>query len=111
MHYTGKKDIYIELADYYQHLIEMGVYKPGSSLPSVREVSVGEKVNPNTVARAFQLLCERGYVVSIPKKGYFVIEQAQKDKEKLNKVLSSLLEEGYSKEDIQKALDSIEDKE
>ncbi len=110
MHYTGKKEIYIELADYYQHLIEMGVYKPGSSLPSVREVAVGENVNPNTVARAFMLLCERGFVISIPKKGYFVTERKEKDTDRLNQVLSSLLEEGYTKDDILKALDSTEDK-
>ncbi len=106
MNYSGKKEIYIELADHYQHLIELGVYKPGSSLPSVREVSVGENVNPNTVARAFQLLAERGFVVSIPKKGYFVLEQNAQD-DKIEKVLSSLIDQGYTKEDILKALDKI----
>ncbi|MCR5349299.1 MAG: GntR family transcriptional regulator [Bacilli bacterium] len=101
----GKKPIFETIADYYRRLIAMGVLKEGDALPSVREVAVGEGVNPNTVARAYSLLCEEGIVESVPKKGYFVKKtQSQTSEEFLLKALKGLLDKGYTEEQIQNAL-------
>ncbi len=92
-----------ELALRFEHLIEAGVYKEGDKLPSVREVALAERLNPNTVAHAFQKVCEDGYAVSFEKKGYFVGPKSMKDP--LMKLIRSLLKEGYTLDDLQNALD------
>ena len=71
--FSGKQDVYIEIAEKYKEYIIGGIYKYGDKLPSVRVVALELGVNPNTVARAFSLLEEWGYIRAISKKGAFVI--------------------------------------
>lgn len=71
--FSGKQDVYIEIAEKYKEYILNGIYKYGDKLPSVRYVALELNVNPNTVARAFSLLEKWGYINSISKKGAFVI--------------------------------------
>jgi len=56
--------------------IELGIslneLSEGESIPSVRALALELKVNPNTVAKSFQLLVQRGTLVSQKGKGYFV---------------------------------------
>ncbi len=47
---------------------------PNEALPSVRQLSVQLKVNPNTVARAYQQLVHKGSLRSERGKGVFVAE-------------------------------------
>ena len=70
--FSGRRDVYIEIAERYEQYISAGVYRVGDRLPSVRQVACDTGVNPNTVARAYALLEERGVVYSLPKKGVFV---------------------------------------
>ncbi len=91
-----------ELAQRYEHLIEAGVYKNGDHLPSVREIAYSERLNPNTVARAFQKVCEDGYAYSLEKKGYFVSYKASYNP--LVKTMVSLLKQ-YNKEEILEAVE------
>lgn len=106
MRFAGNVPIFEALANYYRRLIQQGALKEGDALPSVREVALAERINPNTVARAFSLLAEEGYVISIPKKGYFVSVTDGK-KTSLHEALQSLLEAGYSTDDIGVALSEI----
>ena len=71
--FSGKQDVYIEIAEKYKEYILNGIYKYGDKLPSVRYIALELNVNPNTVARAFSLLEKWGYINSISKKGAFVI--------------------------------------
>lgn len=73
LRFSGKQDVYIEIAEKYKEYILNGIYKYGDKLPSVRYTALELGVNPNTVARAFSLLEEWGYINSISKKGAFVI--------------------------------------
>ena len=100
----GKLNVFEDLAIRYEHLIEAGVYQEGDRLPSVREVALQERVNPNTVAKAFQLICEDGYAVAVEKKGYFVGPQRSNDP--VVKVMRSLLEQGFDYETIRRALET-----
>lgn len=111
MNFLGTDPIFIQIADYYERLIRLGALKEGEALPSVREVASYEGINPNTVARAFQLLVERGLVSSIEKKGYFVKKKDEKKSDDfLTKSLSCLLSDGYSIEEIKQALSNLEEK-
>ena len=73
--FSGKQDVYLEIAEKYEQYINAGLYRAGDHLPSVRHAACEIGVNPNTVARAYALLEERGIVYSLPKKGVFVAER------------------------------------
>ena len=108
MIFSSVKPIYEVVADYFRKMIHHGAFKPGDALPSVREVAYQEKINPNTVSRAYGILVNEGLVTALPKKGYFVSSQLNNDSS-LRLLLSSLLEQGHSKEEIISCLDSIKE--
>ncbi|MBK5258115.1 MAG: GntR family transcriptional regulator [Thermoanaerobaculia bacterium] len=56
-------------------MIALGVLEPGASVPSVRDLARTLKVNPNTVARAYQRLSERGVLAVRRGEGTFVADQ------------------------------------
>ncbi len=70
--FSGKRDVYIEIAEKYEKYIRLGVLRDGDKLPSVRTAAGELGVNPNTVQRAYTLLEEQGLICSLPKKGAFV---------------------------------------
>ena len=75
---SGRQDIYLEIAEKYEQYIKSGIYQNGDKLPSVRTAAGDMGVNPNTVARAYALLEERGYIRALPKKGAYVIYGEEK---------------------------------
>lgn len=108
MKFSGKEPLFIQLADYYEKLIRLGVYKEGDALPSVREVALNESINPNTVVHAFSILVERGIVSSVPKKGYYVSKAPEaKSVDELRGIFAKLLQEGYSLGDLERALEAM----
>ena len=71
-----------------RRLIVLGVLKPGAAIPSVRDLARELRVNPNTVARAYQRLTEGGVLVVRRGEGTFVAEQpAQPRKSERNEML------------------------
>ncbi|MBQ7344018.1 MAG: GntR family transcriptional regulator [Clostridia bacterium] len=110
--FSGKRDVYLEIAERYEKYITLGVIKPGEKLPSVRTAATELRVNPNTVQRAYTLLEERGFIRSMPKKGAFAILPT--DSGKGSETLKSLTDEliklkgmGVSKEDIIFTLEEV----
>ncbi len=101
MNFNADSPIYLQIVRSFESLIDKGAYQDGDPLPSVRETAVSMNVNPNTVARSFQVLVEDGYAISLPKKGYFA-KKGGKDirMEELSIEIHSLLKRGYSKEEI-----------
>lgn len=101
--FSGKREVYIEIAERYEEYIRSGIYKSGDKLPSVRAAANELGVNPNTVARAFSVLEERGLVVSLPKKGAFVTTDgggAVKDVSEGIELLTRLKEKGFTEEEL-----------
>lgn len=105
---TGKASIYDEIVEAITQYIDLGVLKPGEKLPSVRELATSLSVNPNTVARAYEVLTEKGYLVSLPKKGCFVASKDLDQKGALKTMLEESIEKGLSIEEIRSILDDIE---
>lgn len=68
--------IYLQIIEQIQHAISMGVFRPGDLLPTIRELALQLKVNPNTVAKAFRELEREGLIVTRVGKGSFVSEEA-----------------------------------
>ncbi|MFZ7131824.1 MAG: GntR family transcriptional regulator [Eubacteriales bacterium] len=72
------RPIYIQLMEQIQLLIIIGIYPPGSKLPSVRDIAAEAAVNPNTMQRAFSQLEIEELIHSDRTKGRFVTEDTQK---------------------------------
>lgn len=109
LNFSGKQDVYVEIADKYKEYIELGVYKNGEKLPSVREAAGELGVNPNTIARAYTLLEEEGYVCSLPKKGAFVIFGEPQEREEPDKkaVIYALRDMGISKKTLLEWIEEV----
>lgn len=113
---SGKRDVYIEVAERYEKFIKLGVLSDGDRLPSVR-VAAGELgVNPNTVQRAYTLLEEKGLIRSMPKKGAFVTFSAHcaenengmdESEERVRHTLSDLKTLGIPYETVSKLLKEV----
>ncbi len=73
--FSGKHDVYLEIAERYRQYIQLGVIAYGERLPSVRTAATELGVNPNTIARAYSVLESEGFVRALPKKGLYVIWQ------------------------------------
>ena len=69
--------IYRQILDEVRSAIEVGVYKPGERLPSLRALALDIHVNPNTVQRAYDELEREGTVVSRRGIGVFVADHQQ----------------------------------
>lgn len=77
----------IEESSMYEHLyacikndINRGVLKAGEKLPSKRNLARQLSISTITVENAYGQLMDEGYVYSLPKKGYFVVNLSEKSK-------------------------------
>ena len=106
--FSGKQEVYLEIAERYKEYIRLGIIKNGEKLPSVR-VAAGELgVNPNTVARAYSCLEAEGYIRALPKKGAFVIFESDEDSEPDKKsVIFALKDMGVSRSTLQKWIEEV----
>lgn len=107
MEFNSNKPIFITIKEHYEHLIDQGALKEGMEMPSVREVALVNGVNPNTVQRAFSMMVEDGYLVSIPKKGFFVSKGEKNKDTLLLENIQKLLDDGYTVDQIKEALDLL----
>lgn len=103
----SKEPINDQIQEQIQCFIDAGVLKPGDKLPSVRELAKDNGINPNTVARAYRELEQRGIVNNIPKKGVYVSDTAQPETPELEKIVTSLKEKGITKQDLLHTIDKV----
>ncbi len=71
-HFSGKSEVYLEIAEKFKEYIQLGLIGQGEKLPSVRSTAAELGVNPNTVARAYSVLESEGFIRTLPKKGVYV---------------------------------------
>lgn len=94
-------NLYEQIYSFYKNLIFRGVIRKDEYLPSVREVALARKINPNTVVKAYSLLINDGLITSINKKGYLVIYSNEDKKQQyLNQTINKLKLEGYTKQEL-----------
>jgi GntR family transcriptional regulator len=67
--------IWSQIEETVRHLVASGGLKPGDALPSVRDLAREQKINPNTVAKAYQRLAEGGILETRRGEGTFVAER------------------------------------
>ena len=67
--------IWRQIEEGIRRLIALGALQPGGAVPSVRDLARDLRVNPNTVARAYQRLSEGGVLMVKRGEGTFVADQ------------------------------------
>ena len=84
-----------QIADQLRQSIDAGVYKPGEILPSLRQLAIDIKVNPNTIQRAYEALEREGVVESRRGVGIFVANTSRNKlnvaEKKLNRSLEGVI--------------------
>ena len=104
--------IYIQLVEQLKIYIISGKILPGDRLPSVRDLALDSKVNPNTMQKALTELEEQKLIYTERTNGKYItedkdlIEKIRKDyaNELTKKYLSNMLDIGINKEDTTKYL-------
>ena len=66
--------IWRQIEEGMRRMISLGTLSPGDAVPSVRELAQTLRVNPNTVARAYQRLTDAGVFAVRRGEGTFVAE-------------------------------------
>lgn len=69
--------IYLQIVEQIKTAALYGRYRSGDRVPPVRELALTLRVNPNTVAKAYRLLQEEGWLESRPGGGNFIVFQAE----------------------------------
>ena len=110
MNFTSNEPIFEQIYKEYKKLIELGIFKNGDKLPSVRDLAYELGINPNTVSRAYELLINDKLVNSIEKKGVYVsykddvsIINAEKAKDLINEIKNI----GVKKEEVINLIEEI----
>ena len=75
--WNDKGPIYIQLRDRLSELILDGAVLEGDALPSVRQISSEQRINPITVSRALQIMVDQQLVEKKRGIGMFVIRGAK----------------------------------
>ena len=71
---TSTAPIWQQIEEGIRRMITLGALKPGDSVPSVRDLARTIRVNPNTVARSYQRLIDRGVLVVKRGEGTYVAD-------------------------------------
>ena len=87
--FDNERPIYIQLVEQLKIEIVSGKLKSGERLPSVRELALTVKVNPNTMQKALVELENEGLVYTERTNGKYVTN----NKELIEKIKSKLAEE------------------
>lgn len=107
--FSGKQEIYLEIAEKYKEYIRLGIIENGEKLPSVRTAACELGVNPNTVAKAYSVLEEQGFVCSLPKKGAFVTykKDDEKREDERKKMVYALRDAGVDRATLEKWIEEV----
>ena len=108
--------IYQQIVDSIKHQVATGKLKPSHQLPTVRQLATDLRINPNTVARAYDLLDSDNVITTQQGRGTYVRERpdhahlARVREEQLKTMMDSILGKalsmGYPIEEIRKTFDA-----
>lgn len=76
MEFDENRPIYIQIADNICERVLCGELKPGERIPSVREWGASIGVNPNTVARSYEILSDKKIITNQRGIGFFMVSDA-----------------------------------
>jgi len=113
--FDNERPIYIQLVELIRTLIVSGKFKKGEKLPSVRELALKMKVNPNTMQKALAELETEKLIYTERTNGKYVTEdenqieniKKQLAQEKVDNYLNSMKNIGISYESAVKYLQEL----
>ena len=113
--FDNERPIYIQLVEKIRIEIISGKLKSGERIPSVRELALTGRVNPNTMQKALAEIENEGLVYTERTNGKFVtdnkelIEKIKKElaKEKVNNFIKDMSNIGISYEEAIKYLQEL----
>lgn len=108
--------IYLQIVHVVKHQVATGRLKPGEQLPTVRELATDLRVNPNTVARAYDQLDIDNVITTQQGRGTYVRERPdnahlsrvrqEQLKAMMDGVIGKALSTGYTTDEIRDAFDA-----
>ncbi|KUP31401.1 GntR family transcriptional regulator [Bacillus halotolerans] len=75
--FQSSKPIYLQIADQIFYRLVRQELVPGDKLPSVREMAIQTKVNPNTIQRTYSEMERLGIVETRRGQGTFIADKAE----------------------------------
>jgi GntR family transcriptional regulator len=107
--------IYMQIIYAIKHQVAIGQLEPGEKLPTVRMLATDLRINPNTVARAYDTLDTEGVITTQRGRGSYVREHPDQAhltrvrkgqlKAMMDNVINNALSLGYPAEEIKEAFD------
>src|ERR1051325_5063503 len=71
--------IYLQVVNAIKHQVAAGQLAPGQQLPTVRQLATDLRVNPNTIARAYDVLDADRVITTQQGRGTYVREQPDQE--------------------------------
>jgi len=108
--------VYRQIVDSLRALLVNGAFAPGERLPTVREMAIDLGINHNTVAEAYRLLAEEGWLDLKRHHGATVIlrptqraEPARQEDfvQRLRELAARAVADGVDKEEVAKLLNAL----
>jgi DNA-binding transcriptional regulator YhcF (GntR family) len=81
---SDSSPIWKQIEDGMRRMIALGTLRPGEAVPSVRDLAKSLRVNPNTVARAYQRLTDLGVFSVRRGEGTYVADEPTRPKRSEN---------------------------
>lgn len=99
INFQSRVSVYQQIYDNVIRLVSIDILKPNDKLPAVRRLALDLGINPNTVAKAYSMLENDGYIYSVVGRGSFVSEKlnnTEADRLKKKKEIKEILREAHS---------------
>lgn len=112
--------IYAQMMEQVRRAIAAGQLAPGEQLPTVRQLAVELRINPNTVARVYRELEHEGLIATRQGRGTFVAESRprvsdEERRDQLRKLARSAVGEaailGFTPSDLAQAIHHVPNEE
>ena len=103
--FRSKTPLSEQVQEEIRHLIQVRTFQPGDRLPTVRTLANQLRVNFNTVARAYRVLDEEGWLSTQQGRGTYVLEREPGDQvteaadkaEQIDQLVNRFIEEARRK--------------
>jgi GntR family transcriptional regulator len=112
---SAPEPVFQQIVDHVKRAIATGQIRPDDRLPSVRDLAKELLINPNTIARAYQVLEAEGVTYSRRGAGTFIAarkpaakgeERRRRFREALETALADAFHLGLSEEEARKAFEA-----
>jgi GntR family transcriptional regulator len=108
--------IYLQIVHAVKHQVAAGKLKHGEQLPTVRELATNLRINPNTVARAYDQLDGDNVITTQQGRGTYVRERPdevhlsrvrqEQLKAMMDTIVGKALSMGYAADEVREAFDA-----